>query len=144
MISKAKTENPDIDFMLCDANNITDNYDLIFSNACLQWIPNHNILIPSLMEKLNKDGVLAVQIPMNSEEPLFQLISEVANECRWGLEEVLKQLNSTLTPLEYYNILNHCSSSFDIWEVKYYHTLFDHRVLVDWVKGSRIDHTLIF
>lgn len=138
MIEKAKSEHSDIDFDLCDALSLDGKYDLLFSNACLQWIPNHDTLIPSLMEKLNDGGILAVQVPMNGEEPLFRLIREVANESKWELSGVKLQPNETLTPSEYYNILSKYSSAFDMWEVKYYHTMSDHKALVDWVKGTRL------
>ncbi len=138
MIEKAKTRYPKLKFKLCDALELEGKYDLLFSNACLQWIPNHTILIPALMNKLNEKGVLAVQIPINDEEPLFQIIQEVAAESKWGLQNVKLQLSETLTPLEYFNIFTACSSSFDMWEIKYYHNLPDHRALVDWVKGTRI------
>lgn len=90
------------------------------------------------MQKLNEKGVLAVQIPMNSEEPLFQLIREMTAEPKWGVQTVKNQPNETHTPAEYFNILTNCSSSFDIWETKYYHSLADHRALVDGVKGTRL------
>ncbi len=90
------------------------------------------------MGKLNDGGVLAVQVPMNGDEPLFRLIREVANEHKWGLAGVKLQPNETLTPPEYYNILSACSSAFDMWEVKYYHTMPDHQALVAWVKGTRL------
>ena len=138
MIEKAKSKYPNLNFKLCDALELDGKYDLLFSNACLQWIPNHEKLIPALMDKLNENGVLAVQIPMNGEEPLFRLIKEIAEEPKWGLQNANIQPNETLTPTEYFNILTDCSSSFDMWEVKYYHNLPDHRALVDWVKGTRI------
>ncbi len=138
MIEKAKAENPSLRFRLCDALSLDGKYDLLFSNACLQWIPDHNTLIPSLMGKLNDRGILAVQVPMNGDEPLFRLIREVANEPKWGFTDVKLQPNETLTPHEYYDILSACSSSFDIWEIKYYHTMPDHQALVDWVKGTRL------
>lgn len=138
MIEKAKSKYQNLNFKLCDASDLDGKYDLLFSNACLQWIPNHEKLIPALMNKLNENGVLAVQIPMNGEEPLFRLIKEIAEEPEWGLQNANIQPNETLTPTEYFNILTDCSSSFDMWEVKYYHNLPDHRALVDWVKGTRI------
>lgn len=138
MIEKAKAEYPDINFRLCDALSLEGKYDLLFSNACLQWIPNHGVLIPLLMEKLNAGGVLAVQIPMNEDEPLFRLIREVAAEPKWKLEDVCFPFNETLAPSAYYNILSGCSSSFDMWEVRYYHTLSGYRELVNWVKGTRL------
>lgn len=138
MIERAKSKYPNLNFKLCGASELDGKYDLLFSNACLQWIPNHEKLIPTLMDKLNENGVLAVQIPMNGEEPLFRLIKEIAEEPKWGLQNASIQPNETLTPTEYFNILTDCASSFDIWEVKYYHNLPDHRALVDWVKGTRI------
>ena len=144
MIEKAKKDHPDIAFRLCDAMALEGKYDLLFSNACLQWIPNHDILLPALMEKVKSGGVLAVQIPRNGEEPLFQLINEVAAEPRWGLRDITPPPNETLTPAEYFDILAGCSSSFDLWETKYYHQLDDHKALIEWVKGSRLRPYLAF
>lgn len=138
MIEKAKSEHPDISFRICDAYLLEGKYDLLFSNACLQWIPDHYKLIPALMEKLNENGVLAVQIPMNGDEPLFKLIKEIAEEPKWGLDKVSLQTNETLAPTEYFNILASCSKSFDIWETKYYHNLPDCKAMAEWVKGTRL------
>ena len=138
MIEKARKENPCIRFELCDASSLKGKYDLLFSNACLQWIPDHETLIPVLMDKLKEGGVLAVQVPMNGEEPLFRLIEEIVGEPKWNFPEGAGQTNGTLTPLEYYDILAKCASSFDIWETKYHHTLPNHRALVEFVKGSRL------
>ncbi|PBC74017.1 methyltransferase domain-containing protein [Fibrobacter intestinalis] len=138
MIETAKGEYPQLDFKQQDVLELEGTFDLIFSNACLQWVANHRELIPFLMSKLNNKGVLAVQIPMNGEEPLFQIIKEVANESKWGLRNVKLQPNETLSPQEYFDILAGCSSSFDIWEIKYYHNLPNHQALVDWIKGTRI------
>lgn len=103
MIKKAKAEYSNIDFRLCDALSLKGRYDLLFSNACLQWLPNHDMIIPFLIDKLNDGGILAVQVPMNNDEPLFHLIQEVAAEPRWSLSDIQLQPNETLTPLEYYN-----------------------------------------
>lgn len=138
MIAKAKAEHPDINFRLCDALSLEGKYDLLFSNACLQWIPRHDALIPLLMDKLNDNGILAVQIPINGDEPLFRLIREVASQPKWELSDAQLQPNETLTPPEYYNILSSCSSSFDMWEVKYYHTMPNHQELINWIKGTRL------
>ena len=84
MIDRAKAEHPDIAFRVCDARSLSGSYDLLFSNACLQWIPDHASLIPFLMEHLCEHGALAVQIPMNSEEPLFRLFGEIAQQAGMG------------------------------------------------------------
>ena len=50
----------------------------------------------------------------------------------------------TLDSNEYYEILSECSSSFDIWETKYYHSMPDHRALIEWVKSAKLRPYLDF
>ena len=138
MIMKAKEKHMDIDFSVCNAEDLTGSYDLIFSNACLQWIPSHEMLIPRLMQRLNVNGVLAVQMPMNLNEPLFRIIKEVAANSKWNFENVCFDKNDTLSPQEYYNILFSCSSHFEIWETVYYHATPSHEHLIEWVRGTRL------
>lgn len=137
MIDKAMKEHPALTFHLCDINDMLGGFDILFSNACLQWLPDHASLLPWLMDKLNGGGVLAVQLPMNHEEPLFRIIGETASNPRWELGECF-QPNDTLCPDEYYHILSGCSSDFQMWETVYYHALPSHHALVDWIKGTRL------
>lgn len=50
MIKKAKEAYSNINFQICDITTESDkldSYDIIFSNACLQWVPNHSgIFLP--------------------------------------------------------------------------------------------------
>ena len=138
MIDRAKKEYADIKFSICSAEELSGTYDLIFSNACLQWIPDHEKLIPQLMNKLTNKGVLAVQIPMNSDEPLFRIIKDVAADGKWNFENVYFEKNDTLSPKEYFDILSQCSSSFELWETVYYHAMPSHEQLIEWVRGTRL------
>lgn len=138
MIKQAKSEYPNLNFHLCRVEDLSGTYDLLFSNACLQWVPNHQELIPTLMGKLNEHGVLAVQVPMNAKEPLYRIITETIKQPQWGFQDTVFQVNQVLTSNEYFNILSKCSSSFEIWETKYYHSLPNHQALVEWVKGTKL------
>jgi trans-aconitate 2-methyltransferase len=51
---------------------------LIFSNAALNWLPDHVALMPRLAAMLVRGGVLAVQMPRQSEAPSHRLLREVA------------------------------------------------------------------
>ncbi|MCI8331227.1 MAG: trans-aconitate methyltransferase [Clostridiales bacterium] len=55
-----------------------------------------------------------------------------------SLCHVKGQPNETFLPAEYDHILMACSSSFEMWETKYYHRLANHKALIDWVKGTRL------
>ena len=138
MISKAKEKYSSLAFSVCSAENLTGAYDLLFSNACLQWIPNHEVLIPQLMWKLTGNGVLAVQMPMNLNEPLFCIIKEVAADSKWNFENVYFEKNDTLSPQEYFDLLSSCSSNFELWETVYYHAMPSHEHLIEWVRGTRL------
>ncbi|TPF96938.1 hypothetical protein EP30_04435 [Bifidobacterium sp. UTCIF-39] len=138
MIASAKENHPGIDFILGDVHHLHGRYDLMFSNACLQWIPGHRLLIPQLMESLNPGGVLAVQIPMVGHMRLFNIINEVACDPRWNLGDMLTGRNGTLQPDEYFDILAAVSADFTQWETTYYHRMPSADALVEWVKGARM------
>lgn len=69
MIEKARLLHPELTFCLRDVSGdlyeYTDSFDLVFSNACIQWLPDHSRLLPRLMSLLSPGGVLAVQVPVN-------------------------------------------------------------------------------
>ena len=138
MIAQARKSHPDLEFSLGDVGRLEGRYDILFSNACLQWVPDHAHLIPRLIEDhLTDGGVLAVQMPMNGAEPLFQIIDRVAGDPQWGLDLGALPPQGTLAPDGYYDLLGR-ASAFQMWETTYYHPLAGHRELVEWVKGSRL------
>lgn len=51
---------------------------LIFSNAALNWVPDHAAVMPRLAEILAPGGVLAVQMPRQGAAPSHRLLREVA------------------------------------------------------------------
>ena len=62
---------------LYDSN---DKWDLIFSNAALQWSDDHEKLFPKLLSLLNNIGQFAVQMPVQSENMLNQILFQLASE----------------------------------------------------------------
>ena len=55
-------------------------WDLIFSNAALQWADNHKELFPQLISKLNKNGQWAVQMPFQHENILNKILLNMVTE----------------------------------------------------------------
>lgn len=138
MIETARKSHPDLYFERCGAQELGGKYDLLFSNACLQWIENHESLIPFLVSRLNSGGVLAVQIPFNQGEPLFAAISETAASCEWDFSGVVFEKNASLAPEQYFEILSKCSAEFDIWETTYYHIMPGYESMLEWVRSTRL------
>jgi trans-aconitate 2-methyltransferase len=56
------------------------SYDLVFSNAALQWLPEHDTLFARLTAALAPGGQLAVQMPANYDHPSHTVAAEVATE----------------------------------------------------------------
>lgn len=60
--------------------NSDEKWDLIFSNAALQWSDNHEKLFPKLLSLLSENGQFAVQMPLQSENILNQILFQLASE----------------------------------------------------------------
>ena len=138
MLRRAKKEHPDLHFQNQDASKITGQYDLIFSNACLQWVPDHLALLPEWMRHINPGGALAVQIPRNNDEPFFRLIHTLTRQEAWNPTHIEKEREDVPAPAEYYAVLSKCSASCRVWETIYYHHLPDHGALTEWVRGTKL------
>lgn len=140
MIEKAKAENPDVDFMLFDASNdfpkLTEKYDVVFSNACIQWVPEHQKLLKNMMSVLNDGGVLAVQIPVNTKEPVHRIIREVSSREKWADRLGNSRIFYTLSESEYYDVLSEISSSFDMRLITYFHSMPSHMSIIEWYRST--------
>lgn len=62
------------------AGNGNKRWDLVFSNAALQWSDHHKKLFPKLIRLLNVNGQLAIQMPVQKENLLNQLLLMLVRE----------------------------------------------------------------
>ena len=140
MLNAAGKNYPELEFIKLDAGkdivSISDRYDVVFSNACIQWIPDHRFLIKSLMELLNEQGTLAVQIPQQDKHPMHRIIKSVAESEKWTHKLPVSRVFYTLTEEEYFDILSELSDNFRMWETVYFHTMPSHKSIVEWYKGT--------
>src|SRR5437868_4777116 len=67
MLAKAAAENPGIEWQQADlaAWRPQRPADVIYSNAALHWLDDHDRLLPGLFRALAPGGTLAVQMPRN-------------------------------------------------------------------------------
>ena len=70
MLAHARVRAPRAEFFKEDIASWTPEYqpDLIFANAALQFLPEHERLFPRLMSYLAPGGALAAQMPNTSNE----------------------------------------------------------------------------
>ena len=139
MLLKARERCPETEFVNADAagdlHELTEKYDLVFSNACLQWLPDHRGLLPRLMTLLTEGGTLAVQIPMQREHPVHRILGELVRSEKWKGRLVPRKYNN-LTTEEYFDVLSGFSGDFELWETVYCHRMPDYESIVEWYRGT--------
>jgi len=84
MLEKSKElKNDRLNFKQATTEDVIasgEKWDLIFSNAALQWSDNHSELFSALISLLNKNGQFAIQMPVQNENILNQLLHQLIQE----------------------------------------------------------------
>ena len=142
MLAEARRRLPEVHFELSNIANWRPRQrpDLIFANAALQWLPDHEALFSRLMSYLAEDGALAVQMPDNRQEPSHALMRLVAADGPWAdrLVPIAKTRAVIATHVDYYAWLRPLSAALDIWETTYVHPMAGVGAVVDWFRGSAL------
>jgi trans-aconitate 2-methyltransferase len=139
MIARAKSDFPDQKWQLFDAETDTfqDTYDIVYSNATIQWIHNHDLLLKNLSHVVNSGGALAIQIPLFFNMPLGKSISKIAQDKRWVHKtRTVDALFTILNFAEYYNILSPLFKKIEMWETQYIHIMNSHSSILEMIRGS--------
>ncbi|MGA7156710.1 MAG: trans-aconitate 2-methyltransferase [Acidobacteriaceae bacterium] len=142
MLEKARERLPGCEFVEADLRTWTPpgKTDLVFANAVLQWVPEHQAVMRRMVEGLEEGGVLAVQMPDNTREPSHQLMVEVAGRERWA--RALAKANAARADLpdagSYYDALKPLCREVEIWHTIYEHVMDGPEAIVEWFKGSSL------
>jgi trans-aconitate 2-methyltransferase len=113
-------------------------FDLIFSNAALQWVPDHPALLRGLTRGLAPGGQLAVQVPANDDHPSHRAAAELAAEApfRDALGGYVRQ-SHILLPEAYASLLHTLGYRDQHVRLQVYgHVLPGPEAVVEWVKGT--------
>ena len=141
MVAAARANHPDLEFALCDAGQELGSlgqhcFDVVFSNACIQWIPDHPGLLRNMLGLLRPGGVLAVQTPMNYEEPIHRIIAELVAGTKWAGAFANPRIFYNLLPGQYFDLLSDLAADFTLWQTTYYHVLGSHADIMEWYSGT--------
>ncbi|HXL99282.1 MAG TPA: trans-aconitate 2-methyltransferase [Rhizomicrobium sp.] len=111
--------------------------DAVFSNATLQWVPDHPVLLPRLMAQVRGGGVFAFQVPRNFGEPCHTLIHEIAHDGPWAARlKGVRDWWNVLEPEAYFGILEPHARALDIWETRYVQVLEGEDAVYRWMSGT--------
>jgi trans-aconitate 2-methyltransferase len=141
MLEKAQAfADPRLRFEQGDQAQLTGEWDLVFSNAALQWSENHAELIPYLYQRLEPGGQLAVQVPSNHNHISHQLYRETANEEPFqSALHGFQRYAPVLSIDEYARLFFECGAdSIIVFERVYAHVLEDADAVVEWISGTAL------
>ena len=124
MLAKARAIPGRLDFLLGDLAQAPEA-DLLFSNAALQWVPGHDVLIPALARRA---PVLAVQIPTHYDSPAHRELEALAGPLPLRTEPLA----------DYLRWLRAAGMDVEAWETVYGHQLADVAAVVEWMKGTAL------
>lgn len=117
--------------------------DVLYSNATLHWLHDHDVLFPHLAGLLAPGGVLAVQMPLVWSEPFQVLMRQVlatggTDGEPLGPEALRERLAHSWVeePAHYYDLLAPSVETLDIWTTRYLQVLRDDDAVVEWVRAT--------
>jgi trans-aconitate 2-methyltransferase len=115
-------------------------WDLVFSNAALQWLDDHETLIPAVIALLKPGGQLLVQVPSNHDHFTHEFIRTLAaQEPYYSALNGWTRLSPVLNIESYAKIMfDQNGSAITVFEKVYPHVLKDSGALVDWVSGTAL------
>jgi len=131
---------PGLRFEQGDLARLTGSWDLILSNAAVQWVDDHEALIPGLIGQLNPGGQLCIQIPSNHNHIAHVLIRETAREAPFvAILGGFERVSPVLTIERYAEILfEQHTENITVFEKVYPHILENADAVVEWIAGTAL------
>jgi trans-aconitate 2-methyltransferase len=145
MLAQASAEPAKIHWVNADIHKWAPDEapDLIYSNATLHWVEDHQKLFPRLLGYLEAGGCLAVQMPLSWESPSHRLMREtLANGGPDGEALGAETLRRAVArkwveaPEAYYDLLVGRARGLDVWTTEYLQILEGDDPVLEWVKGT--------
>ncbi len=115
-------------------------WDVIFSNAALQWVPDHETLLPGIIAHIRPGGQLLVQMPDQNHNITNLLLAELAQKSPYAeAYQGWNRASHVLNIDRYAEILFECGGkSMQVFEKVYPLILKDTDALVTWVSGTAL------
>ncbi len=110
---------------------------LVFANASLHWVGEHDILFPHLLRNVAPGGLMAIQVPVTAQAPYQDCIRQVISAPKWRerLAGVHPHDDVYLAD-RYYELLSPQAANIDMWETHYHHILSGVEPAIAWMSGA--------
>lgn len=142
MLESARKNHPELEFIKFDANRdfptLPHDFDLVFSNACIQWLPDHKKVIHEMFSVLSPAGVLAVQVPVIQNEPIQAALDDLGKSEKWFPKTGIRSVFTIESESTYFNILSELTNEFSGWETTYCHRIPSLQGAIEWYRGTAL------
>jgi len=116
-----------------------EGFDVVFTNAALQWVSHHETVLARLAGALRAGGQLAFQVPANADHPSHRVARELAGEWLGENAPADPVLENVSEPQRYAQLLHDLGFSTQHVRLQVYgHVLDSSADVVEWVKGTSL------
>ena len=141
MLEKARRDHPDGSFGQAEIAQWTPEaaVDILFSNAVLHWLDDHDALFRRLFAALAPGGVMALQMPRNHDQPSHTAIVEAVEAGPWRAQLTpFLRPDPVSPPEDYYKLLAPLAARVTIWQTEYLQILEGPDAVKEWTKGTAL------
>jgi len=142
MLQAAERETTTVEWVHDDAVTWRPDgaIDLLYSNAALHWLTDHEVLFPRLLGYVAPGGQLAVQMPRSWEGDSHRLMRTTLAELAVGPPDLLERYRRrpVYPPQWYAAVLDPLAAALDIWSTTYLQRLNGDDPVLQWVSGTAL------
>lgn len=113
--------------------------DVVFSNAAVQWVPEHAELMVRWAGQLAPGAWIGIQMPGAFETPSHAVVRALARREPYAaaLRDIPFRVGAVVeTPRQYAELLLDAGCDVDAWETTYVHQLTGEHPVLDWISGT--------
>ena len=141
MLAKARQALPEVMFVKRDcAEPLLDmgTFDLIFTNALIQWLPDQEAFMAGSLAMLNAGGVFAAQIPLFGEMPASTCIDRAERRFADKFHDIGHKKYVLHTASEYYDMLARHTGHIEMWVTDYCHEMDGVSSILEFLRGTAL------
>jgi len=132
-----------LSFAIADIRDFdaVESYDVVFSNAALQWVPGHREIFTRIYRALKHGGRTVVQMPKNDRETAQVTLLQLASESPWQemLGAVSVPSREVPGPERYDKTLREIGFvGINCYEHVFEHPMESPRDVVDWSRATAL------